>query len=76
MRVAVKNHALPVYKKNRIASLLCIFESTIMFEINIYNSRGEFNNASAFKRSFYDVRLYTLRIKIGANRALGELSHC
>ena len=29
MRVAVKNHALPVYKKNRLASLLCIFESTI-----------------------------------------------
>ena len=29
MRVVVKNHALPVYKKNRIASLLCIFESTI-----------------------------------------------
>ena len=30
MRVAVKNHALPVYKKNRIASLLRIFESTIL----------------------------------------------
>ena len=29
MRVVVKNHALPVYKKNIIASLLCIFESTI-----------------------------------------------
>ena len=29
MRVAVKNHALPVCKKNRIASLLCNFESTI-----------------------------------------------
>ena len=29
MRVAVKSHALPVYKKNRIVSLLCIFESTI-----------------------------------------------
>ena len=29
MRVAVKNHALPVYKKNRIAPLLCIFENTI-----------------------------------------------
>ena len=29
MRVAVKSHALPVCKKNRIASLLCIFESTI-----------------------------------------------
>ena len=29
MRVVVKNHALPVYKKNRLASLLCIFESTI-----------------------------------------------
>ena len=30
MRVAIKYHALPVFKKNRIASLLCIFESTIM----------------------------------------------
>ena len=30
MRVAVKNHALPVYKKNRIDPLLCIFESTII----------------------------------------------
>ena len=29
MHVAVKSHALPVYKKNRIFSLLCIFESTI-----------------------------------------------
>ena len=29
MRVTVKSHALPVYKKNRIVSLLCIFESTI-----------------------------------------------
>ena len=33
MPVAVKNHALPVYKKNRIASLLCIFESTIRYHI-------------------------------------------
>ena len=29
MGIAVKSHALPVYKKHRIASLLCIFESTI-----------------------------------------------
>ena len=29
MHVAVKSHALHVYKKNRIASLLCIFETTI-----------------------------------------------
>ena len=29
MRVAVKSHTLPVYKKNRIASLLCIFKTTI-----------------------------------------------
>ena len=29
MRVAVKNHALPVFKKNRIALLLCIFETII-----------------------------------------------
>ena len=30
MRVAVKNHALPVFKKNRIALLLCIFETIIL----------------------------------------------
>ena len=30
MCVAVNSHALPVYKKNRIASLLCIFETTII----------------------------------------------
>ena len=30
MRVAVNSHALPVYKKNRIASLLCIFEAMIL----------------------------------------------
>ena len=30
MRVAVNSHALPIYKKNRIASLLCIFETTII----------------------------------------------
>ena len=30
---AVKSHALPIYKKNRIASLLCIFE-TIILEIS------------------------------------------
>ena len=29
MHVAVNSHALPIYKKNRIASLLCIFETTI-----------------------------------------------
>ena len=29
MRVAVKSHALPVFKNNRIASLLCIFETII-----------------------------------------------
>ena len=33
MRIAVKSHALPVYKKHRIASLLCIFESTIYMAI-------------------------------------------
>ena len=31
MRVAVNSHALPIiYKKNIIASLLCIFETTIL----------------------------------------------
>ena len=30
MRVAVNSHALPVCKKNRITSLLCIFETTVV----------------------------------------------
>ena len=30
---AYARHALPIYKKNRIASLLCIFETTIADEI-------------------------------------------
>ena len=33
----MKSHALPVYKKKRIASLLCIFE-TIIFEVTKINS--------------------------------------
>ena len=30
VRVAVNSHALPVHKKNRITSLLCIFETIII----------------------------------------------
>ena len=30
LRVAVNSHALPVHKKNRITSLLCIFETIIL----------------------------------------------
>ena len=33
MRAAVKNHTLPVFKKNRIALLLCIFETIIQYVI-------------------------------------------
>ena len=36
MRVAMNSHALPTYKKNRIASLLCNFETTIEYIIYIY----------------------------------------
>ena len=32
MREAVNSHALPVYEKNRIASLLCIFK-TIIYQL-------------------------------------------
>ena len=39
MHVAVNNHALPVYKNNRITSLLCIFESTIV-NINLVDRNG------------------------------------
>ena len=38
MRVAVNSHALPIYKKNRIASLLCIFETTIVY-MSLYDTR-------------------------------------
>ena len=38
MHVAVKNHALPVFKKNRIALLLCIFETIIYMNIKEINS--------------------------------------
>ena len=31
VRVAVNSHALPVHKKNRITSLLCIFETIILW---------------------------------------------
>ena len=72
MRVAVKNHALPVYQKNRIASLLCIFESTIgkmplenyephlcilhVYYICIKNYRKESENV-------YDTVYYSLNIR-------------
>ena len=36
VRVAVNSHALPVHKKNRITSLLCIFETIIQLEIRLY----------------------------------------
>ena len=42
MGVAVNCHALPVYKKNRIASLLCIFEATIMKFFEGYSSGIQF----------------------------------
>ena len=47
MRVAVNSHALPIYKKNRIASLLCIFETIISYRncrlcrrIKLFSDRG------------------------------------
>ena len=41
MRVAVKSHALPIYKKNRIALLLCIFETTIQTLLLFCQPRAE-----------------------------------
>ena len=38
MSVAVNSHALPIYKKNRIASLLCIFETTISYFVTILHN--------------------------------------
>ena len=59
MRIAVKNHALPVYyKKNRIASLLCIFESTIP-SVSYASARSQYQKLYSFKASDAksDVRL-------------------
>ena len=36
--VAVKNHALTVYKKNKIDSLLCNMETTIHYNVHIHYS--------------------------------------
>ena len=41
MHVAVNNHALPVFKKNRIASLLCIFETIIHILLLQQQQSGE-----------------------------------
>ena len=39
VRVAVNSHALPVHKKNRITSLLCIFETIILFTTMHFQSK-------------------------------------
>ena len=36
MREAVNSHALPVHEKNRITSLLCIFETTFYSANSVY----------------------------------------
>ena len=43
MRVAVKNHALPVFMKNRIALLLCILE-TIITNLSVRQFQPDINN--------------------------------
>ena len=59
MRMAVNSLALPIYKKNRFASLLCIFETTIRM-LNVYSSyrpqrdRNYFLSATGFN-TCYDV---------------------
>ena len=44
MHVAVNSHALPIYKKNRIASLLCIFETTIVYSTYLWRLLITFAN--------------------------------
>ena len=61
MRVAVNSHALPVYKKNRIASLLCIFETTItyfFFEIT-YLLKYQSNHVVAYVIAHKNVGILT-----------------
>ena len=58
MRVAVKNHALPVYKENRIASLLCIFESTI--ETRYRRKDGQKRSCNYFNAVIVHVMLVGL----------------
>ena len=49
MRVAVNSYALPIYKKNRFASLLSIFETTIFLCYWIYLTRCEKGNETLKK---------------------------
>ena len=60
MRVAVKNHALPVYKKNRIASLLCIFESTILCFQRCIVMRLFYVSYKQVKHDFSQLRAYAI----------------
>ena len=61
MRVAVKNHALPVYKKNRIASLLCILESTIRYNIlSVFRpGKNRLLDMNNIKRTKYETFAYS-----------------
>ena len=56
MRVAVKSHALPVYKKNRIASLLFIFETIIIFIVT-----HSFSEIIYFELFTYILPMVTLK---------------
>ena len=59
MCVAVNSHALPIYKKNRIASLLCIFETTILaFEEMLQKSKNAIRWA-------YDIKTNTCSRSVG-----------
>ena len=62
MRVVVNSHALPVYKTNRIATLLCIFETAILMlhfiEIRTSDSLNEGLPIKIARQKFHRKRLF------------------
>ena len=53
MHIAVKSHVLPVYKKNRIASLLCIFKTIIDVLLSTLAVHAEYLFYASHSSSFF-----------------------
>ena len=54
MRVAVNNHALPVHKKIRVTSLLCIFETITPTKYPYINCTTYFKETKSATMKIFD----------------------
>ena len=58
MRAAVNSHALPIYKKNRIASLLCIFETIIQVSTKDFGTIARLQTSMLWYPAVLGLSLY------------------